>query len=85
VPLKVLFKLGKVAAKMQQMLTQAFGDSSLGQTQTYDWYTGFKNGRISSDDDDRSRRLSTGITSENVLKIRDLILQDRRMSHPRPL
>jgi hypothetical protein len=26
------------------MLKQAFGDNSLGQTQSYDWYKHFKNG-----------------------------------------
>jgi hypothetical protein len=29
---------------MHQMLKQAFGDSSLGQAQTHDWYKRFKNG-----------------------------------------
>jgi hypothetical protein len=29
------------------MLKQVFGDSSLGQTQTYDWYKRFKNGQTS--------------------------------------
>ncbi|PNF22065.1 hypothetical protein B7P43_G09729 [Cryptotermes secundus] len=38
------------------MLKKAFGDNSLGQTQTYDWYKRFKNGRTSTDDDDRSGR-----------------------------
>jgi hypothetical protein len=46
------------------MLKQAFGDNSLGQTQTYDWYKRFKNDRILTDDDDRS----------------GLILQDRRLT-----
>jgi hypothetical protein len=40
----------------------------------------FKNGQTSTDDDDRSGRPSSGITPENVLKIRDLILQDSRLS-----
>jgi hypothetical protein len=75
--IKFCFKLGKTAAETHQMLKQAFGDKSLGQTQTYDWYKRFKNGRTSTDDDDRSGRPSTGITPENVAKVRDLILQDR--------
>ncbi|PNF33099.1 hypothetical protein B7P43_G15743 [Cryptotermes secundus] len=65
---------------MHQMLKQAFGDNSLGQTQTYDWYKRFKNGRTSTDDYDRSGRPSTGTTPENVAKVRDLILQDRRLT-----
>jgi hypothetical protein len=47
------------------MLKQAFGDKSLRTTQTYDWYLRFKNGRTSTDDDDRSGRPSTGITPGN--------------------
>lgn len=77
--IKFCFKLGKTAAKTHQMLKQAFGDNSLGQKQTYDWYKRFKNGRTSTDDD-RSGRPSTGITPENVTKVRDLILQDRRLT-----
>jgi hypothetical protein len=37
---------------MHQMSNQAFGDNSLGQTQTYGWYKRFKNGQTSTDDDD---------------------------------
>ncbi|PNF23921.1 hypothetical protein B7P43_G12846 [Cryptotermes secundus] len=62
------------------MLKQAFSDNSLGQTQTYDWYKRFKNGRTSTDDDDRSGRASTCTTPENVAKVRDLILQDRKLT-----
>jgi hypothetical protein len=36
------FKLEKTAAETHQMLKQAFGDNSLGQTQTYAWYKRFK-------------------------------------------
>jgi hypothetical protein len=48
--IKFCFKLGKTTAETHQMLKQAFGDNSLGQTQTYDWYQRFKNGRTSTDD-----------------------------------
>ncbi|PNF30777.1 hypothetical protein B7P43_G06188, partial [Cryptotermes secundus] len=77
--IKFCFKHGKTAAETHQMLKQAFGENSLGQTQTYNWYKRFKNGRTSTDDD-RSGRPSTGTTPENVAKVRDLILQDRRLT-----
>jgi hypothetical protein len=51
---KICLKFGKNAAETHQMLNQAFGDNSLGQTQTYDWYKRFKNGRTSTDGDDLS-------------------------------
>jgi hypothetical protein len=50
---KFCFKLGKTAAETHKMLKQAFGDNSLGQTQTYDWYKRYKNGGTWTDDDDR--------------------------------
>jgi hypothetical protein len=49
----------------------------LGQTQNYDWFNQFKNGRTSVDDDERSGRPSTG-TPENVAKVREVIREDRR-------
>ncbi|PNF17937.1 hypothetical protein B7P43_G14737 [Cryptotermes secundus] len=64
--IKFCFKLGKTAAETHEILKQDFGDNSLGQAQAYDWYKSLKNGRISAD--------------ENVAKVRDLILQDRRRS-----
>jgi hypothetical protein len=63
---------GKTVAETHQMLKQAFGDNSIGQTQTYDWCKRFK-----MTDVGRSGKLATGITPENVAKVRDLILQDR--------
>jgi len=51
------------------MLKEAFGDNALEQTQNYEWFKGFKNGRISVDDEERSGRPSTGTTTENVAKV----------------
>jgi hypothetical protein len=51
---QVLLQLGKSAAKSHQIIKQAFGDDALDQTQTYDWFNQFKNGRTSVDDDERS-------------------------------
>ncbi|PNF29661.1 hypothetical protein B7P43_G15773 [Cryptotermes secundus] len=78
--IKFCFKLGKTAAETHQMLKQAFGENSLGQTKTYNWYKRFKNGRTLTDDHDRSGRPSTGKTPENVAKVRNLILQDHRLT-----
>jgi hypothetical protein len=36
------------------MLKEALGDNAIGQTQNYDWFKGFKNGRISVDEEERS-------------------------------
>jgi hypothetical protein len=52
--IKFCFKLGNSAAKTHQMIKQAFGDDTLGQTQTYDWFNWLKNGRTSVDDNEQS-------------------------------
>jgi hypothetical protein len=46
-------KLGKTATEMYKMLQQAFGETALSQSKTFEWYFQFKNGRTSIDDDDR--------------------------------
>jgi hypothetical protein len=75
---KFCFKLSKTAAETHQMLKEAFGDHSLGQTQTYEWFKRFKKGRMSVDDDERSGQPSTGTTTENVAKVRETIREDQR-------
>ena len=67
--IKLFFKLGKTASETNRMLKEAFGDNALEQTQNYEWFKGFKNGRISVDDEERSGRPSTGTTTENVAKV----------------
>jgi hypothetical protein len=47
---------------------------------TCDWYKRFENSQTSIDYDDISERLSAGITSENVAQVRNLILQDGRLT-----
>jgi hypothetical protein len=74
------FKLGKTTVEMHQMLKRAFSDNIVGQTQPYDWYKHFKSGQTSTDDDNHSGQLSTGITQQNVMKVRDVILQDHRLT-----
>jgi hypothetical protein len=50
------------------MLKEAFGDNTLDLTQTYEWFTRFKKGRMSLDDDERSGRPSTGATTKKCGK-----------------
>jgi hypothetical protein len=50
--IKFCQKLGKKATEMYEMLQQAFGEIALSQSKTFEWYSRFKNGRISIDDDD---------------------------------
>jgi hypothetical protein len=49
--IKFCFKLGKTALETHRMLKEAFGDNAVRQTQTYEWFKRFKNGRISVADE----------------------------------
>jgi hypothetical protein len=60
------------------MPQEAFGDNAMSQSKTFLWYKLFKDGRNSVDDDERSGRLSTGTTPENIANVREAILADHR-------
>jgi hypothetical protein len=44
----------------------------------FQWHSGFKTGLTSVDDDERAGRRRTCTTPENVARIQELFLQDRR-------
>jgi hypothetical protein len=46
------FKLSKMAAETHKMLKKACGDNVLNQMQTYKWFTHFKDGWISVNDEE---------------------------------
>ena len=52
--IKFCFKLGKTATEYYEMLKTAFGEQSVGCSQTSWWFFQFKAGRTSIDDDERS-------------------------------
>jgi hypothetical protein len=62
------------------MLHEAFGDNPMSQSKTVLWYKRLKDGRTSVDDDEHSGRPSTSTTPENIAKIREAILADRRQT-----
>jgi len=62
------------------MLQEAFGDNAMSKSKTFLWYKRFKDGQTSVDDDERSGRLSTSTTPENIAKVCKAILADRRQT-----
>jgi histone-lysine N-methyltransferase SETMAR len=60
------------------MLQEAFGDNAMSQSITFLWYKRFKDGRTTVDDDERSGGPSTSTTPDNIAKVREAILADRR-------
>jgi len=48
------FKFGTTAKECYEMLKTAFGEQAMGHSQTFQWFSRFKAGRTSIDDDERS-------------------------------
>ena len=66
---KFCFLLGKSAAETIVMLKTAYGDAALSKTRVYEWFSRFKNGEMSIEDQPRSGRPATSSSDENVDKI----------------
>jgi len=47
---------------------------------TFEWYSRFKSGRRSFEDDPRPGRLSTSHTEETVARLREMICADQRLT-----
>lgn len=63
-----------------KMLQKCYGDETISKSSVYNWYKDFKNGREAVEDEPRSGRPSTSITEQNINKIKDLVLSNRRLS-----
>jgi len=77
---KFCFKLGKTATETWKMLQQAFGDECMSRTQCFEWYSRFKTGRTSIDEDSRSGRPSTSTDDVHIDAVLYLIAQNRRLT-----
>jgi len=75
---KFCFLLGKSAAETVLMLQEAFKEETLSKTQVCEWYSRFKGGEMSCEDQPRSRLPSTCRNDENLEKLLNTINADRR-------
>ena len=50
--IKFSVRLGKTGSKTYEILKQAFRDSCISHSQTFEWFGRFKNGRTSTANDD---------------------------------
>jgi len=76
--IKFCFKLGKTATECYEMLKTTFGEQAMGRSQTFQWFSQFKAGRTSIDDDERSGRPVSSSTPEMIARVRQIIREDRR-------
>ena len=72
------FKLGKTATECYEMLKTAFGGEAMGRSQTLQWFSRFKAGRTSTDDDELSGRPVSSLTPEMIERVHQIIREDRR-------
>lgn len=63
-----------------KMLTKAYGESAMSKARIYEWYKRFKEGRENVKDDERPGRPSTSTTDENVKKVQEMVMNDRRIT-----
>ena len=76
--IKFCFKLWKTATECDEMLKTALGEQAMGRSQTFQWFSRFKAGRTSSDDDERSGRPVSSSTPEMIERVHQIIREDRR-------
>jgi len=62
------------------MLKETFGEQALSQTRTFEWFKCFKDGRESLKDDKHSGQPSTCTAPEMIVKVREVILENRRQT-----
>ncbi|XP_018314337.1 histone-lysine N-methyltransferase SETMAR-like [Mycetomoellerius zeteki] len=62
------------------MLGNCFGSDALKKTTVYEWHERFRSGRESVEDDERSGRPSTSKTNENINKVREMLISNRKLT-----
>ena len=76
--IKFCFKLGRTATECYEMLKTAFGEQAMSCSQTFQWFSRFKAGRTSTDDDVRSGRPVSSSMPEMIERVHQIICEDRR-------
>lgn len=78
--IKFLVKLGKSGREIFEMLERVYGESAMKRRTVYKWVDRFRNRRESVDDDARENRPSTSRVDENIKRVHDLVMSDRRIT-----
>ncbi|GFT27998.1 protein GVQW3 [Trichonephila clavipes] len=78
--IKFCFRLGHNATETFAKLQKAYADSVLSRAQVFRWLKAFSEGIESIEDEPISGRPSVSKTAENVIRVRDLVHSDRRLT-----
>jgi len=66
--LKFCFLFGKTPTESLEMLQEAFKEQALSRTRVFEWFSRFKKGDLSIEDQPRSGRPSSSRNEENIAK-----------------
>jgi len=78
--IKFCVKNGFNGMKTLEMLGNCFGSDTLKKTAVYEWHERFKSGREFVKDDERSGRSSTSKSDENINKVREMLIDNRKLT-----
>jgi len=76
VNIKFLVKLKKSVTETFQLLTEAYGEDCMSRARVFEWHKRLLEGRESVKDDDHPGHPHTGVTNDNIEKVRDVIRKD---------
>jgi len=62
------------------MLMQVYGDNVMKKTAVYNWVKRISEGRENVTDEERSGRPATSRTEENIANVRQIVLENRRLT-----
>ena len=80
VNIKFGVKLAKTATETLQLLNGAYVDEALSQARVFGWHRRFVLSRVSAEDDKRLGRPSGSRNEDNVVRISDMIKEDRTVT-----
>jgi hypothetical protein len=75
--IRFLHLKGTSQAEIHRQLVEVYGANVMSRKQVWVWCTAFDNGRTDVQDEQRSGRLSTSITDDNLCRIEGLVQEDR--------
>ena len=74
-----MFLKGNTITQIKDELDSVYGDSAPSFTTVKFWTVEFKRGRKSLGEDERSGRPKTATSDENLAKVHQMVLDDRRI------
>lgn len=77
--IKHCFLVGKNTVQAKEWIDKHYGESSPSYSMVKRWYSEFKRGRTSTNDADRPGRPNEAVTEENVRKVHQVVLDDRKI------